>query len=197
MSDPATTEITGPTIVESGQPGSRLLRTARRIAGTSSTSRSSCGRRTSTNSALRAILSDWQFSPIVRWQIGQPLERDDRRRQRADRPRRPAGGADSRRSVRRPAAPTAYLNRAAFTSPATGTYSTLAPFTIVNPGNLQNDFALTRTFKIARRADRAVPVGSVQRDQPRELQRAGHGAQQRELRPDPDAPAIRVSCSSR
>ena len=48
-----------------------------------------------------------------------------------------------------------------------------------------------------RRAERPVPVGSVQRDQPRELQRAGHGAEQRELRPDPDAPAIRVSCSSR
>src|SRR4029077_9636321 len=46
-------------------------------------------------------------------------------------------------------APTAYLNRAAFTSPTTGTYSTLAPFTVVNPSNLQNDFALTRTFKIS------------------------------------------------
>ena len=45
--------------------------------------------------------------------------------------------------------PTAYLNRAAFTSPTTGTYSALAPFTILNPGNLQNDFALTRTFRIA------------------------------------------------
>jgi hypothetical protein len=45
--------------------------------------------------------------------------------------------------------PAAYLNRAAFTSPATGTYSTLTPFTIVNPSSLQNDFALTRTFKIA------------------------------------------------
>ena len=27
--------------------------------------------------------------------------------------------------------------------------SALAPFTIVNPANLQNDFALTRTFKMA------------------------------------------------
>jgi len=44
--------------------------------------------------------------------------------------------------------PTAYLNRAAFTSPATGTYSSLAPFTIVNPSSFQNDFALTRTFNI-------------------------------------------------
>src|SRR3954466_8608593 len=45
-------------------------------------------------------------------------------------------------------APAQYLNRAAFTPQATGTYSTLAPFTIVNPSNLQNDFALTRTFRI-------------------------------------------------
>jgi hypothetical protein len=45
-------------------------------------------------------------------------------------------------------APTSYLDRAAFTSPATGTYSSLAPFTIVNPSSLQTDFALTRTFKI-------------------------------------------------
>ena len=43
-------------------------------------------------------------------------------------------------------APLQYLNRAAFTTPATGTYSTLAPFTIVNPSSFQNDFALTRTF---------------------------------------------------
>ena len=43
---------------------------------------------------------------------------------------------------------TQYLNRAAFTSPTPGTYSSLAPFTIVNPPNLQNDFALMRTFKI-------------------------------------------------
>ena len=33
--------------------------------------------------------------------------------------------------------------------PTAGTYSTLAPFTIVNPPNLQNDFALTRTFKLS------------------------------------------------
>jgi hypothetical protein len=44
--------------------------------------------------------------------------------------------------------PNAYLNRAAFTSPQQGTYSTLKPFTIVNPSILQNDFALSRTVKI-------------------------------------------------
>jgi hypothetical protein len=42
-----------------------------------------------------------------------------------------------------------YLDRAAFTTPATGTYSPLRPFTIVNPSQFQNDFALTRTFKLA------------------------------------------------
>ena len=40
-----------------------------------------------------------------------------------------------------------YLNRAAFTSPASGTYSTLMPFSIVNPSRLQNDLAVTRTFR--------------------------------------------------
>jgi hypothetical protein len=44
--------------------------------------------------------------------------------------------------------PTVYLNRAAFASPATGTYSTLAPFSVVNPSRLQNDLAVTRTFKV-------------------------------------------------
>ena len=78
--------------------------------------------------------------------------------------------------------PTAYLNRSAFTSPHNGTYSNLAPFTIVNPSNLQNDFALTRTFKIGGSQIGAVPVGGLQRDQSRELQPAGDGAEQRELR---------------
>ena len=44
--------------------------------------------------------------------------------------------------------PTAYLNRAAFALPTTGTYSTLVPFTILNPSSFQNDFALTRTFAV-------------------------------------------------
>ena len=44
--------------------------------------------------------------------------------------------------------PTSYLNRAAFATPTSGTYSPLAPFSIVNPSRLQNDLAVTRTFKI-------------------------------------------------
>ena len=33
--------------------------------------------------------------------------------------------------------------------PPPAAIATLAPFTIVNPPNLQNDFALTRTFKLS------------------------------------------------
>ena len=100
MSDPATTEITGPTIVEPGEPGSRLLPTARRIAGTSSTCRWWCGRRTSRTDASRAILSDWQLVADRPLAVGQPLDDHDRRRQRADGHGRPARGAGARRSVR-------------------------------------------------------------------------------------------------
>ena len=44
--------------------------------------------------------------------------------------------------------PNNYLNRAAFASPAPGTYSTLPPFSIVNPSTLQNDIAVSRTFRL-------------------------------------------------
>jgi hypothetical protein len=42
-----------------------------------------------------------------------------------------------------------YLNAAAFTAPAAGTYSTLKPNAFVGPSQFQNDMALTRTFRIA------------------------------------------------
>lgn len=41
-----------------------------------------------------------------------------------------------------------YLNKAAFASPAAGTYSTVKPFRVLNPGSLQVDLGLSRTFKI-------------------------------------------------
>ena len=100
MSDPATTEITGPTIVESGEPGSRLLvllvgspprrqpLAGRADAGLRRTAR--CAR----DLQRLAVVAD---RPLAE---RQPLDRHDRRRQRADRPGRPAGRADSRRSVR-------------------------------------------------------------------------------------------------
>jgi hypothetical protein len=45
-------------------------------------------------------------------------------------------------------APDNYLNRAAFASPAAGTYSSLKPFTVVNPARLTNDLALARNLRL-------------------------------------------------
>jgi hypothetical protein len=99
------------------------------------------------NATMRRILSDWQFSPIVRWQTGNRSSVTTG----VDTALTGLGGQRAVQvndSVYGSGAPLAYLDRAAFSTPATGTYSSLAPFTIVNPNNLQNDFALTRTFKI-------------------------------------------------
>jgi len=43
------------------------------------------------------------------------------------------------------------LNPAAFVSPAAGTYSTLRPNAFVGPSRLQNDLAVSKTFKVAER----------------------------------------------
>jgi hypothetical protein len=45
-----------------------------------------------------------------------------------------------------------YLSASAFGSPAPGTYSTLKPNAFYGPSRLQNDLALTRTFKLGPRA---------------------------------------------
>jgi hypothetical protein len=96
----------------------------------------------------RAVFSDWQLSPIIRWQSGNRSTVTTG----VDNALTGMGGQRGVQILDDPygaGGPTAYLNRAAFTSPATGTYSSLAPFTIVNPGILQDDFALTRTFQVA------------------------------------------------
>jgi len=147
MSDPATTEITGPTIVNPANPDldySYCSSDRRHVVNVSVVVRTPDFEKP----LLRAILGDWQLSPIVRWQSGN-------RSTVTTGVDNALTGLGNQRAVQilddpyGSGGPTAYLNRAAFTSPAAGTYSTLAPFTIVNPNNLQNDFALTRTFKIA------------------------------------------------
>jgi hypothetical protein len=98
------------------------------------------------NRVAAAILGEWQLSPIVRWQSGNRSTITTG----IDNALTGLGGQRAFQILDDPygtGGPTAFLNRAAFTSPAAGTYSTLPPFTIVNPSNLQNDFALTRTFK--------------------------------------------------
>ena len=100
------------------------------------------------NRVLHAIFSDWQASPIVRWQTGNRTSVTTG----VDNALTGLGGQRAVQILDDPygsGAPTQYLNRAAFTTPAAGTYSDVPPFTIVNPSNLQNDFALTRTFRLA------------------------------------------------
>ena len=148
LSDPATTEITGPTIVNPANPDldySYCSSDRRHVVNLSVVARTP----TFENHVLAAIFGDWQLSPIVRWQSGGRSSVTTG----VDNALTGLGGQRGAQILDDPyvngAEPTAYLNRAAFTSPATGTYSTLTPFTIVNPPNLQNDFALTRTFKVS------------------------------------------------
>ena len=103
------------------------------------------------------ILSDWQFSPLVRWQSGSwttPVtgvdtaltgQPDQRALQILDNPY-----ADQRIERRADGSPSAivYLNRDAFAAPAPGTYSTLAPRSIHSPSVLTNDLAVTRRLQL-------------------------------------------------
>jgi hypothetical protein len=147
MSDPVTTEITGPTIVNPNDPDldySYCASDRRHVVNVSVVARTP----EFSNTLARAILGDWQVSPIVRWQSG-------------DRSSVTTGvdnaltGVGNQRAVQvlddpyGSGGPDNYLNRAAFTSPATGTYSPLKPFTIVNPSRLTNDLALTRSLRFA------------------------------------------------
>jgi len=147
MSDPATTEITGPTIVNPANPDADYAYCSsdrRHLVSVSAVARTPDFE----NHVMRAILGDWQLSPIVRWQSGNRASVTTG----VDNALTGLGGQRGVQILDDPygtGGPTAYLNRAAFTSPTTGTYSALAPFTILNPDNLQNDFALTRTFKIS------------------------------------------------
>jgi len=147
MSDPATTEITGPTIVNPANPDLDYAYCAsdrRHVVNMSVVARTP----DFDTPALRAIFGDWQLSPIVRWQSGN-------RSSVTTGVDNALTGLGNQRAVQilddpyGAGGPAAYLNRAAFAAPAAGSYSTLAPFTIVNPNSLQNDFALTRTFKIS------------------------------------------------
>jgi hypothetical protein len=149
MSDPATTEITGPTIVDPSNPHGDYAYCAsdrRHVVNVSVVA----GVGKVGSGVASAIFSDWQIAPIVRYQSGNrstvvtgvdnALTGVNTGAQRAVQVLDNPYGDGT---------PTDYLNRAAFTSPATGTYSTLAPFSIVNPSTLQNDLAITRTFPLS------------------------------------------------
>lgn len=148
-SDPATTEITGPTIVNSNDPDldySYCASDRRHVVNLSvvvQTPRFSGG-------VVSAILSDWQVSPIVRWQSGNRSTVTTG----VDTALTGMGGQRAVQVLDDPYGDGSagnYVNAAAFTPPATGTYSDLRPFAIVNPSNFQNDVALSRTFRLGGR----------------------------------------------
>jgi len=146
MSDPATTEITGPTIVNPADPDLDYAYCAsdrRHVVNVSLVARTP----DFSDKTMRALFSDWQFSPIVRWQSGNRTSVTTG----VDNALTGLGGQRAVQILDDPygsGGPGAYLNRSAFAAPANGTYSTLRPFTILNPAQFQNDFALTRTFRL-------------------------------------------------
>jgi hypothetical protein len=144
MSDPATTEITGATIMNPNDPNadySYCSSDRRHVWNLSLVARVP----TIGTGVLGAIISDWQIAPIVRLQSGNRSTVTSGGDQAFS-------GMGSQRAVQILDNPygdkTAnnYLNPAAFAVPAAGTYSTLKPFSIVNPGYFQNDITISRTF---------------------------------------------------
>src|SRR5262249_55359823 len=116
MSDPATTEITGPTIVNPNDPNldyAYCSSDRRHVANISLVARAPEFGGTVT----RAIISDWQFSPIVRFQTGNRSSVTTG----TDVALTGLGGQRAVQTLDDPYAsssdPTAYLNRAAFTTP--------------------------------------------------------------------------------
>ena len=146
MTDPATTELTGPTTVDPDNPDADYSYCAadrRHVINFSAVARTPDFE----DGVKKVLLSGWQFSPIVRWQSG------NRSTVTAgtDRSLTGVGGQRAVQILDNPygdKSPTNYLNRDAFAIPALGTLSDLKPYTILNPSVLQTDFALTRSFRL-------------------------------------------------
>jgi hypothetical protein len=150
MSDPATTEITGPTITDPTNPGldySYCDSDRRHVLNVSVVWQTP----TFAGAAMQAVFSGWQIAPLVRWQSGSRFSVTTG----VDNALSGLGGQRAvqvsdnvygDRSVNN------YLNLAAFTSPGAGTYSTLKPNAFVGPSRLQNDLGVSRNFKFGARA---------------------------------------------
>jgi hypothetical protein len=145
MSDPATTEITGPTIVDPNNPDldySYCSSDRRHVLNFSIVARTP----QLESRTMNAFFGEWQLSPLVRWQSGNRSSVTTG----VDNALTGMGGQRAVQILDDPygdGSVNNYLNRAAFTSPATGTYSTLVPFSIVNPSRFQNDLGLMKTFR--------------------------------------------------
>jgi hypothetical protein len=149
MSDPATTEITGPTITDPTNPNldySYCDSDRRHVLNVSLVARTPGF----SNALLNAVLGDWQVAPLVRWQSGSPFSVTTG----VDNALSGMGGQKAVQVLDDPYGDRTvnnYLNPVAFTSPAAGTYSALKPNVFVGPSRLQNDLAVSKTFKVAAR----------------------------------------------
>ena len=148
-SDPATTEITGPTITDPTNPDldySYCDSDRRHVLNVSLVARAP----SFSNAVVNAVLGDWQVAPLVRWQSGSPFSVTTG----VDNALSGMGGQKAVQVLDDPYGDRTvnnYLNPAAFTSPAAGTYSALKPNVFVGPSRLQNDLAVSKTFKVAAR----------------------------------------------
>ena len=147
ISDAETTEITGPTYVDPTNrraDRSNCSSDRRHLVNISLVSNSP----KLANPMMNHVAGGWELSAIYRWQTGNYSTI--------------ITGADSaftgignQRAVQLSANvfdpnPTVdhYLNRAAFTVPTPGTLSAMRPLSVVNPGSVQLDMALSRNFAV-------------------------------------------------
>jgi hypothetical protein len=149
MSDPPTTELTGPTITDPTNPDLDYSacdsdrRHVINVSGVVSAPKFS-------NRTVQAILGDWQVAPLVRWQSGSPYSVTTG----VDNAFSGTGGQRAvqvNSNIYGDKSPNNYLNINAFGSPAPGTYSTLRPNAFYGPSILQNDVAVTRNFPVGGR----------------------------------------------
>ncbi len=147
MSDPATTEITGPTITDPTNPDldySYCDADRRHVVNISLVARSP----KFSGSVMNALLGDWQIAPLLRWQSGSRFSVTTG----VDNALSGVGGQRAVQvleDIYGDKSVNNYLNPLAFTSPVPGTYSTLKPNVFVGPSQFQNDLAVTRTFRLA------------------------------------------------
>jgi hypothetical protein len=150
MSDPATTEITGPTIVDPNNPDldySYCDSDRRHVVNVSLVARVPSW----SNAAVNAIFGGWQVAPLIRWQSGSRFSVTTG----VDNALSGMGGQRAVQlsdDIYGDGSVNNYLNAAAFGSPAPGTYSTTRPNAFVGPSRFQNDLALTRSFRAASRS---------------------------------------------
>jgi hypothetical protein len=150
MADPATTELTGPTVTDPTNPDqdySYCDSDRRHVVNISLVAQAP----SFSNGVLSAILGGWQIAPLVRWQTGSRFAvttgiDNALSGQGGQRAVQILGNVFGDGTVNN------YLNRDAFTAPDPGTYSTLKPNAFVGPSQIQNDLAITRTFRLATNA---------------------------------------------